>query len=75
MKADKESGMGIVEITPLSGYEVDTEGLLDMYKVMGMKRVEISGVTIVTYWDKVLCSVVFFLYLRRSTINRLKLKV
>lgn len=50
VRKGKESGMGILEITPLSGFEIDTETLLQDYPAI--RRHERNGQTLVTYWDK-----------------------
>ena len=44
----EESGMGIVEVTALSGHEILSTGILDKYKQNGLKRVETSGKKFVT---------------------------
>ena len=45
--------MAIVEINPLSGYEISTEKLIEDYKGEGLKKVEIKKNKLITYWDEV----------------------
>lgn len=49
----EDSGMGIVEITTISGHEILTNGLLEKYQSNGLKKVERSGKKIITYWNEV----------------------
>ena len=46
--------MAIVEINPLSGYEIITDKLLEEYKDEGLQRIETKGNKLITYWDEVL---------------------
>jgi len=48
-----ESGMAIVEVSPLSGYEIITDKLLQEYKNEGLQRIEVKGNKLITYWDEI----------------------
>ena len=50
---DTDSGMGIVEVESLSGYDIDCNQLKESYMNQGLKRVERDGRKVVTYWDQV----------------------
>ncbi len=45
--------MGIVEIGAISGYKIHTDNLVQIYEKYGMRRTEVEGRKLVTYWDEV----------------------
>jgi len=53
LNAQNPSGMANIDITALSGYIFNTEGLLDKYSSLGLKRVEIKEKKLNTYWEQV----------------------
>ena len=50
---DEQNGMAVVEVSKLSGYEIDVAGLLSKYKPLGLKKVENLGSKVAFYFDEV----------------------
>ncbi len=47
------SGMGIVQVNPLSGYDFDTSDVLPMYEDQGLNKIERQGKSVIFYWTEV----------------------
>jgi CD109 antigen len=48
----KGSGMGMIEVDPLSGYNIDTGDLVSMYGEDGLKRIDQTTNSIAFYWQE-----------------------
>ena len=51
--------MGIVQVSALSGFANDVTGLVDQYKMQGLKMAELKDNNLIMYWDEVCTCIAF----------------